>query len=158
MGMQEQLLSKQKKHQKNTTIKHGENMKPFKKKKNIFDIRIFYVGIAGLILVIGFMLITMPTDYIKPQSSLVDDVRSIRADSRSLMIATMKDKKDIIAQFICPCGKCKIIDDLKDCHCKHPGGAEAIKQFIYERIQENKYTPLQIIDMVSNKYGGRKIT
>jgi hypothetical protein len=133
-------------------------MKPFKKKKNIIDIKLFYVGIAGLILVIGFMLLTMPKGYTILQSSLVDDVRSVRADTGSLTIASMNDKKDIIAQYICPCGKCKIIDDLKDCHCKHPGGAEAIMQFIYERIQENKYTPLQIIEMVSNKYGGRKIT
>ena len=133
-------------------------MKPFKKKKNIIDIKLFYLGIAGIILVIGFMLLTMPKGYIISRSSLNDDVRVIRADSGSLTIATINDKKDIIAQFICPCGKCKIIDDLKDCHCKHPGGAEAIKQFIYERIQENKYTPLQIIEMVSNKYGGRIIT
>jgi hypothetical protein len=134
-------------------------MKPFKKKKNIIDIRLVYLGIAGLILVIGFIVITMPKGYINSRSSLVDDVRSVRADSGSQIIATMNDKKDIIAQFICPCGKCKIIiDDLKDCHCKHPGGAEAVKQFIYERIQENKYTPLQIVEMVSKKYGGRKTT
>lgn len=132
-------------------------MKPFKK-KNKTDAKLLYGGIVGLILIIGFMFITMPKGYIKSRSSLVDDVTSIRADSGSLMIATMKDKKDVIAQFICPCGKCKIIDDLKDCHCKHPGGAEVIKQFIYERIQENKYTPLQIVEMVSKKYGGRKTT
>lgn len=158
MEMQGQVLSKQKKHQKNTTIKHGENMKPFKRKKNKIDVKHIYAGIAGLILVIGFIVITMPTDYIKPRSSLVDDVRSVRADSGYQTIATMDDKKDIIAQFICPCGKCKIIDDLKDCHCRHPGGAEAIKQFIYEKIQDNIYTPLQIVEMVAKKYGGRKTT
>jgi hypothetical protein len=133
-------------------------MKPLKNKRNKIDVKLIYVGITGLILVLGFMLITMPKDYIKSRTSLVDDVRSIRTDSGYQTIATMNDKKDIVAQFICPCGKCKIIDDLKDCHCRHPGGAEVVKQFIYERIQENKYTPLQIVDMVSKKYGGKKTT
>ena len=131
-------------------------MKPFKRKRNKVDVKHIYAGIAGLILVIGFIVITMPTDYIKPRSSLVDDVRSVRADSGYQTKATMDDKKDIIAQFICPCGKCKVIDDLKDCHCRHPGGAETIKQFIYEKIQDNKYTPMQIVEMVAKKYGGRK--
>lgn len=70
--------------------------------------------------------------------------------------ATNSDKYTIYSAFNCPCGRCKI-DELKDCNCDHPGGAKEIKKFVDEIISENKYTINEIIEMIDNKYSGKKI-
>ncbi|MFA6455215.1 MAG: hypothetical protein WCW40_00220 [Bacteroidota bacterium] len=143
-------VKQQKKH-KNKNVQVDQ----FNKHKKRFESRLMLPVLGGVVLLIGFVFLIIPKGSPKTLVTKIDESSVVRLQSKTEIVATMDDKKDIVAQFICPCGKCKIIDDLKDCHCKHPGGAEAIKQFIYERIQENKYTPLQIVDMVSNKYGGR---
>ncbi|NUN68945.1 MAG: hypothetical protein HUU02_04485 [Bacteroidetes bacterium] len=147
-------------HDKHQTVSHkkkGPKVKSQKTQKRSFDSRLIVPVACGVILLVGMIFLFIPKS---SHSSLVTplDPASIgRLQAKGLTVASMDDKKDIIAQFICPCGKCKIKDDLKDCHCKHPKGAEEVKQYIYERIQENKYSPIQIIEMVSQKYGGRKI-
>jgi predicted RNA-binding Zn-ribbon protein involved in translation (DUF1610 family) len=70
--------------------------------------------------------------------------------------ATISDKYTIYSAFNCPCGKCSI-DELKDCTCNHPNGANEVKRFIDEKINENKYTIKEIIETVDNKFGGKKI-
>lgn len=70
--------------------------------------------------------------------------------------ATISDKYTIYSAFNCPCGKCSI-DELKDCTCNHPKGANEVKRFIDEKINENKYTIKEIIETVDNKFGGKKI-
>jgi len=68
-------------------------MKPFKKKKNIIDIKLFYLGIAGIILVIGFMLLTMPKGYIISRSlnsfALAASVKSLM--TLKIVIASIRE-------------------------------------------------------------------
>lgn len=70
--------------------------------------------------------------------------------------ATISDRYTIYSAFNCPCGQCGI-DELRDCNCPHPNGAKEVKKFIDEKITENKYTIGEIIELVDNKYGGKKI-
>lgn len=70
--------------------------------------------------------------------------------------ATISDRYTIYSAFNCPCGQCDK-DELRDCTCTHPNGAMVIKRFIDEKIYENKYTISEIIEIVDNKYGGKKI-
>jgi hypothetical protein len=86
----------------------------------------------------------------------VDQDSLDRLVSKSHVIATMEDRDDIVAQFTCPCGRCRVLDNLKDCRCTHRGGATEIKDYIYDRIHENRYSGMEIVDMVSKQYGGRK--
>ncbi len=71
-------------------------------------------------------------------------------------LATSSDRLTIISAFNCPCGKCGV-DELKDCECAHPKGAKEVKGFIDKTIAESKYSAIQIIDLVNNKFGGKKI-
>lgn len=70
--------------------------------------------------------------------------------------AAISDKSIIYSAFNCPCGQCSL-DELKNCNCPHPNGAKEIKKFIDEIIIKNKYTVNEIIDIVNNKFGGKKI-
>lgn len=70
--------------------------------------------------------------------------------------ATISDKYTIYSAFHCPCGQCGI-DELKDCTCNHSNGANEVKEFIDEKINENKYTINEIIETVGKKFGGKKI-
>lgn len=71
-------------------------------------------------------------------------------------IALASNKYTIYSAFYCPCGQCGI-DELKDCNCPHPKGAKEVKKFIDEKINENKFTVNEIIEIVDQKYGGKKI-
>ena len=70
--------------------------------------------------------------------------------------ATISDRVEIYSEFKCNCGKCGI-DELKDCNCPHPKGAQEVKKFIDEKISTNKYTVQEVIGLVNSKYGGKKI-
>jgi predicted RNA-binding Zn-ribbon protein involved in translation (DUF1610 family) len=70
--------------------------------------------------------------------------------------ATISDRYTIFSAFICPCGQCTK-DELRDCTCNHPNGAMEVKRFIDEKINENKYTINEIVEIVDQKYGGKKI-
>lgn len=70
--------------------------------------------------------------------------------------ATISDRYTIYSAFTCPCGQCNK-DELRECTCTHPNGAMVIKRFIDEKINENKYTINDIIELVDKKYGGKKI-
>lgn len=70
--------------------------------------------------------------------------------------ATISDRYTIYSAFTCPCGQCNK-DELRECTCTHPNGAMVIKRFIDEKINENKYTISDIIELVDKKYGGKKI-
>lgn len=70
-------------------------------------------------------------------------------------IATSADRIEIFSHFRCPCGQCGI-DELKDCTCDHPKGAQEVKSFVDGKIAEGKYTVAQLVGEVERKYGGRK--
>jgi hypothetical protein len=70
--------------------------------------------------------------------------------------ASVTDRVTIYSAFRCNCGKCGI-DELKDCDCSHPRGAQEVKKFIDENISTNKYTVQEVIELVNSKYGGKKI-
>ncbi len=70
--------------------------------------------------------------------------------------ASVSDRVTIFSAFRCNCGKCGI-DELKDCDCSHPKGAQEVKKFIDEKISANKYTVQEVIELVNSKYGGKKI-
>lgn len=87
--------------------------------------------------------IQIPNDLSTPTSSLINTK------------ATLSDRLTIYSAFHCPCGKCSV-DELKDCTCNHPNGSVEVKKFIDEKINENKFTVYEIIELVDNKYGGKK--
>lgn len=70
--------------------------------------------------------------------------------------ALFSDRYAIYSAFNCPCGQCSK-DELKDCDCRHSNGALEVKNFIDNKIQENKFTTSEIIDLVNKKYGGLKL-
>ncbi len=47
------------------------------------------------------------------------------------------------------------MDELKECECDHPGGAQEVKQFIDEKIKRGIYTTDKIIEFVEHKYAAR---
>jgi len=69
--------------------------------------------------------------------------------------ATIADRVEVFSRFTCPCGQCGI-DELKDCSCAHPRGAQEVKTFVDDKIREGTYTIVQLVDEVEKKYGGRK--
>jgi len=89
------------------------------------------------------------------QLQITKDVISNQPDLMNTK-ATISDKYTIYSAFNCPCGKCAV-DELRDCTCNHPNGATEVKKFIDEKISENKYTINEIVEIVDQKYGGKKI-
>jgi hypothetical protein len=89
-------------------------------------------------------------------STGVDVDTQSRLEEKSHVSATIDDRSDIMAQFVCNCGSCRVIDDLRDCNCSHLGGAREVKRFIDERIQEGRYSATGIVELVASRYGGRK--
>ena len=79
---------------------------------------------------------------------------SILDDNGTVVQATAADRLAIISSFACTCGQCGI-DELKDCNCNHPGGAQEVKAFIDRKISEGKYTRENIVDIVDARYGNR---
>lgn len=70
-------------------------------------------------------------------------------------IALAADRIEIFSHFKCPCGQCGI-DELKDCDCSHPRGAQEIKGYVDTQIQTGTQTVAQVITEVEQRYGGRK--
>lgn len=68
-----------------------------------------------------------------------------------LQLASFTDRSVIISNFTCVCGKCT--DLLRDCTCEHPGGAIEVKNYIDQKINQEKYTIENIIQLVDAKYG-----
>lgn len=81
------------------------------------------------------------------------DLRQPRALDKK---ATLANAAEIYSAFKCPCGQCSI-DDLKDCNCTHKNGAIEIKSFIVDLINKGSYTVNDIIRIVDERYGGKKI-
>ncbi|GBD90314.1 double zinc ribbon [bacterium BMS3Abin04] len=100
--------------------------------------------------------------WIKPQFkyllSSVGTKSNKSSDERNneIKLASLLDMQLITEQFKCPCGQCNV-EELKDCNCNHPKGAKEVKGFIRDKIKQNTYTVDQIITMVNNTYGGKKI-
>lgn len=69
--------------------------------------------------------------------------------------ATLADRVEIYSHFKCPCGQCGI-DELNECTCSHPRGAKEVKGFIEAKIREGMMTIAQVVDEVSEQYGGKK--
>ncbi len=92
--------------------------------------------------------------------SPISTINSVNQDSIPTVNLSRKtsfsDRYTIYSAFNCPCGQCGK-DELKDCDCSHPNGALEVKKFIDEKIQENKFTLNEIIDLVNKKYGGLKL-
>ncbi len=70
-------------------------------------------------------------------------------------IALAADRIEIFSHFKCPCGQCGI-DELKDCDCSHPRGAQEIKGYVDRQIETGTQTVAQVITDVGQRYGGRK--
>lgn len=119
--------------------------------------RFIVVGILGVLFMAGLTFIINNQPARLPHSTKVDVESQTRLQAKTQVIATMDDRSDIMAQFVCNCGTCKIIDDLRDCNCGHLGGAREVKQFIDDRIHDGKYSAMQIVVQVAAKYGGKKI-
>jgi cytochrome c-type biogenesis protein CcmH/NrfF/predicted amidophosphoribosyltransferase len=71
------------------------------------------------------------------------------------ILASYANKEQIYFSLKCPCGQCNI-EELKECNCSHPGGAKEIKNFIDQKIAEQKYSVQQIIDEVDKTYKAKK--
>jgi len=80
---------------------------------------------------------------------------AIAARASDSRVATTFDRAEVFSHFRCPCGQCGI-DELKDCSCNHPRGAQEVKSFVDSKITEDKFTVEQIVALVEQKYGKRK--
>ncbi len=96
-----------------------------------------------------------PSKVWKPSQLQVTKEISSTTPGLNITKATILDKYTIYSAFNCPCKQCKI-DELKDCNCPHPNGAKEVKSFIDNKINENRYTINEIIDLVDRTYGGKK--
>lgn len=90
-----------------------------------------------------------------PKQSESDMLALASKISSTYKLATSLDRVEVFSRFKCPCGQCGI-DELKDCNCAHPRGAQEVKAFVDDRIREAKHTVAQLVDEVEKKYGGRK--
>jgi ribosomal protein L40E len=81
-----------------------------------------------------------------------NDIFSQITKSNNNKIATIEDREDIFSHFECPCGQCGI-PELRDCSCQHPKGATEVKLFVDGKIEVEKYTIGELIDVVDKKYG-----
>ncbi|KAA3616796.1 MAG: hypothetical protein D8M58_17475 [Calditrichaeota bacterium] len=88
------------------------------------------------------------------QKTLLTPGLDIMAQKNEMKVASFADRQAIISSFACTCGQCQI-DELKDCSCNHPGGAIEVKKYIDQKIQEEKYTKENIIQLVEAQYGAR---
>ncbi|MEW6702116.1 MAG: zinc-ribbon domain-containing protein [Bacteroidota bacterium] len=70
-------------------------------------------------------------------------------------LASYADRELIYFSLKCPCGQCNI-EELKECSCSHPGGAKEIKNFIDQKIAEQRYSVQQIVDEVDKTYKAKK--
>lgn len=109
------------------------------------------IALAGL----AYLINTQPPTV---HSTGIDVESQSRLDAKSHVSATIDDRTDIMAQFVCNCGTCRVIDDLRDCNCSHVGGAREVKRFIDDRIREGRYSATAIVELVASRYGGRKAT
>ncbi len=96
-------------------------------------------------------------DYIKlvnPLAELKTDQLSaqVTASQVSAKLVKSMDLVEIIGHFSCPCGQCGI-PELINCNCNHPRGATEVKIFIDQKIDEQKYTIAQVVDLVEKQYG-----
>ena len=92
---------------------------------------------------------------VKPNQfeSLFPDI-AVKRNVKPQHLASLADRLTIISSFACPCGQCNI-EELKDCECSHPRGAQEVKRFIDEKIADGKYSVNNIIQFVSNEYGNK---
>jgi hypothetical protein len=132
-----------------------------KQLKNIPTIRkklIRRAAIGGLcvLIVLAALVYLINTQPQRMHSTGVDVDSQSRLDAKSRVSATIDDRTDIMAQFVCNCGTCRVIDDLRDCNCSHIGGAREVKRFIDDRIREGRYSATAIVELVASRYGGRK--
>lgn len=79
---------------------------------------------------------------------------NILGQKSEISLATFDDRIAIISSFACTCGQCQIYE-LKDCSCEHSGGAIEVKQMIDLKIQEEKFSKENIIQLVEARYGER---
>ncbi len=84
----------------------------------------------------------------KPIKAIPDEVAG------TLAVAKLADQNYIETRFSCPCGQCSI-DELAECNCGHPRGAQEVKGFISNQIALAKFSRDEIVDMVDKKYGHR---
>ena len=91
---------------------------------------------------LGNPLAQLKTDQLSAQGTLAQV---------SSKLVTSGDLVEILTHFSCPCGQCGI-PELKDCNCNHPRGATEVKIFIDQKIDEQKYTIAQVVDLVEKQY------
>ena len=97
----------------------------------------------------------LSTQFMVPPPTQNSMLTFSQAQTRDSSVATVFSREEILSHFRCPCGQCGI-DELRDCSCDHPRGANEIKAFVDQKIAENKYTVGQLIDQLDKTYGGRR--
>jgi hypothetical protein len=121
-----------------------------------FVLRTSGIGVIGVIVIIGLMYSSRSRNALLPHSIAIDTASIAHLASRGDSVATMDDRASIMAQFVCNCGSCKIVDDLRDCNCRHPGGALEVKRYIDDRIREQRSSAKRVVDLVAKTFGGQK--
>ncbi len=111
-------------------------------------------GIASIVAVACIIILIATKEDRTNIRSAPNETRTLQTESMLQVLATVEHKIQILSNFMCPCGNCH--DELKDCVCKHRNGAGDVKSFVDEQIAQRKYTVMQIIDLVNQKYGGIK--
>lgn len=144
-------VSEQLPHKKKKAKHSMEKQHQKKNSRLIFRSIAAFVAVTCLIIIMTTKESRMNIRYAPAEAG------TFQLDSAVQVIATADHKIQIFSKFFCPCGKCGVKDDLADCHCKHPHGAEEVKSFVDNLIAKHKYTVAQIVDQVDKKYGGRKV-
>ena len=115
----------------------------------------FYIRSAIAVAAIIALVVLIETKENRTAVTAQQATLSILSDSTLHAAATAEMVPAIYSQFICPCGTCR--DDLNVCTCTHPHGATEVKLFIDQQVSQGTNTVQEVIDMVNQKYGGRKI-
>ncbi len=116
--------------------------------------RFVFWSIAAIVAAAGIITLTTTKEDRTNIRSIPNETRTLQTESMLQVLATVDHKTQILSNFMCPCGNCN--DELKDCVCKHRNGAGDVKSFVDLQIAQRKHTIMQIIDLVEQKYGGRK--
>jgi hypothetical protein len=102
----------------------------------------YAVGLIAIGLLIGYLIFK--------ENAPGDGAASGFQNSEAVQSAIVTE---IAQQFDCTCGQCT--HSLEECDCAHPGGAQEVKGFIVQKIQERHHTP-HIVEMVQQQFGGLK--
>ena len=144
-----QIPKKSRQNTKKTKEKLPQkNQREKKRSRIVFRSTAAFIGMVVLV-------ILLETRDSRTPSYHTPSAITFLSDSTMVAAATAESRSSILSQFKCPCVNCS--DELKDCVCNHPNGANDVRSFIDKQIAKRTYTVAQVIDIVEKKYGGRKL-